>query len=229
MTVDMPIAPAEGALETAIDALQSSLRGELLGPGDAGYDAARKVHNGMIDRHPRLIARCRDVADVIAAVAFAREMELPLAIRSGGHNAAGFGTVDGGIVIDLSPMKGIRVDAAARTVRVETGCTWGDVDHATHAFGLATPNGFVSTTGVGGLTLGGGIGHLSRRYGLTIDSLLSADLVLADASVVTASPDQHPDLFWAIRGGGGNFGVVTSFEFELHRFGPMVTRCRSPV
>ena len=216
MTVDMPIAPAEGALETAIDALQSSLRGELLAPGDAGYDAARKVHNGMIDRHPRLIARCRDVADVIAAVAFAREMELPLAIRSGGHNAAGFGTVDGGIVIDLSSMKGIRVDAAARTVRVETGCTWGDVDHATHAFGLATPNGFVSTTGVGGLTLGGGIGHLSRRYGLTIDSLLSADLVLADASVVTASPDQHPDLFWAIRGGGGNFGIVTSFLFRLH-------------
>jgi FAD/FMN-containing dehydrogenase len=216
MTVDTPRAPIGELQDAAVDAFRARLRGELIGPGDSAYDTARRVHNGMIDRRPRLIARCRDVADVIAAVDFGRETGLPIAIRGGGHSAPGLGSVDDGLVIDLSPMKGIHVDATARTVRVETGCTWGDVDHATHAFGLATPSGFVSTTGVGGLTLGGGIGHLSRRFGLTIDSLLSADLVLADATVVTASPDEHPDLFWAIRGGGGNFGVVTSFLFRLH-------------
>ena len=227
MTVDMPIAAGRALPGEAVDAFRKVLRGELIGPGDAAYDAARRVHNGMIDRYPRLIARCRDVADVMAAVAFGRDHDLTIAIRSGGHSASGLGTVDDGLVIDLSPMKGIHVDADARTVRAETGCTWGDVDHATHAFGLATPSGFVSTTGVGGLTLGGGIGHLARRFGLTIDSLLSADLVLADGSVVTASPDEHEDLYWAIRGGGGNFGIVTSFLFRLHPVsmvyaGPMI-------
>jgi len=181
-----------------------------------GYDDARKVYNGMIDRRPALIARCVDVADVISAVNFARERGLPLAVRGGGHNGPGLGVCDDGLVIDLSRMKGVRVDPTARTVRVEGGCVWGEVDHATHAFGLATPSGFISTTGVGGLTLGGGIGYLSRTYGLTIDNLLGVDLVLADGRFVTASADENQDLFWAVRGGGGNFGVVTSFLFKLH-------------
>src|SRR5213595_2865576 len=202
--------------ETAIQELVSRMRGELLRPSDAGYEQAIQVYNCMIEKRPALIAHCVDVADVIAAVNFAREHELTLAVRGGGHSGPGLGTCDDGLVIDLSGMKGIRVDPSARTARVEGGCTWGEVDHATHAFGLAMPSGFISTTGVGGLTLGGGIGYLSRRFGLTIDSLLSADLVLADSTVVTASPDEHPDLFWALRGGGGNFGVVTSFTFKLH-------------
>jgi len=216
MTVETPIARTEPLSETVVDAFDERLRGELVRPGDAGYDALRRVHNGMIDRYPRLIARCRDVADVLTALDFGRDTGLAIAVRGGGHSVAGLGTVDDGLVIDLSPMKGIHVDPATLTVRVEAGCTWGDVDHATHAFGLATPSGFVSTTGVVGLTLGGGIGHLSRRFGLTIDSLLSADLVLADSTVVTTSSDLHPDLFWAIRGGGGNFGIVTSLLFRLH-------------
>jgi len=196
--------------------LKEALRGRLLGPDDAGYDEARKVHNGMIDKHPRLIARCADVADVTAAVNFARKNSLLLAVRGGGHNAGGLGVCDDGLVIDLSDMKGVRVDPTSRTVRVEGGCTWRDVDQATHAFGLATPNGAISTTGVAGLTLGGGIGHLTRSFGLSIDNLLAADLVLADGRFVTASDMENPDLFWAIRGGGGNFGVVTSFLFKLH-------------
>src|SRR5256714_7080903 len=170
----------------------------------------------MIDQHPALITHCADVADVISAVNFARQHQLTLAVRGGGHNGAGLGTCDGGLVIDLSHMKGIRVDPTKRTVRVEGGCTWGDVDHATHPFGLATPSGFISSTGVGGLTLGGGIGYLSRTYGLTIDNLLGVDVVLADGSVVTADAQQNADLFWAVRGGGGNFGVVTSVPFPLH-------------
>src|SRR2546423_3996408 len=170
----------------------------------------------MSEKRPALIAHCVDVADVIAAVNFAREHELTLAVRGGGHSGPGLGTCDDGLVIDLSGMKGIRVDPAARTVRVEGGCTWGDVDHATHAFGLATPSGFVSSTGVGGLTLGGGIGYLSRTHGLTIDNLLSVDIVLANGGFVTASATTHADLFWAVRGGGGNFGVVTSFLYQLH-------------
>lgn len=216
MAVDLPATDGGRLQETAVQAFRTILRGQLIRPGDAEYDAARRVHNGMIDKYPRLIARCLDVADVMAAIDFGREHGLTVAVRSGGHNAAGHGTVDDGLVIDLSPMKGIHVDPVARTVRVETGCTWGDVDHATHAFGMATPSGFVSTTGVGGLTLGGGIGHLSRGFGLTIDSMLSAELVLADGRAVTASLSDNPDLFWAIRGGGGNFGVVTSFLFRLH-------------
>ncbi len=197
-------------------ALADALRGDLIRPGDLPYDEARRVYNGMIDKHPRLIARCANVADVIAAVNFGREQGLAVAIRGGGHNAAGLGTCDDGIVIDLARMRGIRVDPQRRLVHVEGGATWGDVDHATHAFGLATPSGIISTTGVGGLTLGGGIGHLSRTYGLTIDNLVSADVVTADGDFLTASTDEHPDLFWALRGGGGNFGVVTSFTFRLH-------------
>ena len=209
----------------SIDQLKSSFRGELIQPADAAYESARKVYNGMIDKRPQLIARCVDVADVMAAVNFGRDNQMLTAIRGGGHNGAGLGTCDGGLVIDLSRMKGIRVDPAAKTVRVEAGCVWGDVDHATHAFGMATPCGFISTTGVGGLTLGGGIGYLTRQYGLTIDNLLSVDMVLADGSFVTANADENTDLFWAVRGGGGNFGVVTSFVFRLHpvsmvNFGP---------
>jgi FAD/FMN-containing dehydrogenase len=196
--------------------LEPTLRGRLIHPGDSDYDSARALYNGMIDKRPRLIARCVDVADVIASVNCARDQGLLLAIRGGGHNGPGLGSCNDGLVIDLSMMKGVRVDPARRTVRVDAGCTSGDVDHATHAFGLAVPFGIVSTTGVAGLTLGGGTGYLTRKHGLTIDNLLEADLVLADGSVVTASKDQHPDLFWAIRGGGGNFGVVTSFLFQAH-------------
>ncbi len=202
--------------ESSINDLKTSLRGTVIQAGDAGYDDAREVYNAMIDRKPRLIVRCADVADVIRAVNFSREHQLLLAIRSGGHNAGGLGICDDGLVIDLAPIKYTRVDPAARTVIAGAGCTWGDVDHATHAFGLATPSGVVSTTGVGGLTLGGGIGHLTRKCGLTIDNLLSADVVLADGRFVIANADENPDLFWAIRGGGGNFGVITSFTFKLH-------------
>src|SRR6266403_2507750 len=202
--------------EDSVTELKRSLRGGLIQPGDADYDEARKVYNGMIHKKPRLIARCVDVADVIRSVDFASENELLLAIRGGGHNAGGLGICDDGLVIDLAPMKYTRVDPAARTVTVGGGCTWGDVDHATHVFGLATPSGIISTTGVGGLTLGGGIGHLTRKCGLTIDNLISADLVLADGSFVKANADENSDLFWAIRGGGGNFGIVTSFTFKLH-------------
>jgi FAD/FMN-containing dehydrogenase len=202
--------------ETAVQELATQLRGTLLAPKDDGYEAACRVYNGMITKRPALIAQCVDVADVMASVNFAREHKLALAVRGGGHSGPGLGTCDDGLVIDLARMKGIRVDPAARTVRVEGGCVWGEVDHATHPFGLATPSGFISTTGVGGLTLGGGIGYLARTYGLTIDNLLGVDMVLADGSFVTASDDEHADLFWAVRGGGGNFGVVTSFLFRLH-------------
>ena len=196
------------------DEFRAAFRGELIEPGDAGYDDARAVYNGMIDRRPRLIARCVDAADAIAAGNLARDSGTLLAVRGGGHNAGGLGVWDDALVVDLSAMRSVHVDPAAGTVRVEGGATWGDVDHATHPFGLAVPSGFISTTGVGGLTLGGGIGYLTRQYGFTVDSLLSADVVLADGSFVTASDEEHPDLFWAIRGGGGNFGAVTSFQFR---------------
>lgn len=193
---------------------ERSLRGRVIRPSDADYDDARALYNGMIDKRPRLIARCVDVADVITAVNFAREQSLLLAIRGGGHNGPGLGSCDDGLVIDLSTMRSVRVDPASQTVRVEGGCTSGDVDHATHPFGLAVPFGIVSTTGVAGLTLGGGTGYLTRKFGLTIDNLLEADVVLADGSFVTASRNENSDLFWALCGGGGNFGVVTSFLFQ---------------
>ncbi|MEJ2668639.1 MAG: FAD-binding oxidoreductase [Deinococcales bacterium] len=202
--------------DTAVSLLRESLRGQLLTPGDDGYEEARSVYNAMIQRHPAAIARVADVADVITCVNTARDGNLTLAVRGGGHNAAGLGIVDAGHVVDLGNLTGLRVDAQARTVRVEAGCLWGDVDHATHPFGLAVPCGFIASTGVAGLTLGGGSGYLTRSCGLTIDNLLAADVVLADGSYVTASADEHPDLFWALRGGGGNFGIVTSFLFRAH-------------
>ena len=200
----------------AITTFTQSLRGTVIQPGDAAYEEARKLYNGMIDKRPRIIARCAGVADVIAAVNFGRQQRLLIAIRGGGHNGPGLGSCDDGLVIDLSSMRSVRVDPAKRTVRVEPGCTSADVDHATHAFGLAVPFGIVSSTGVAGLTLGGGTGYLTRKYGLTIDNLLEADVVLADGSFVTASKEAHSDLFWALCGGGGNFGVVTSFLFQAH-------------
>ena len=194
-------------------------RGAVIGRDDPGYEDARKVYNGMIDKRPLVIARCADAADVIAAVNFGRENGLPAAIRGGGHSGPGHCTVEDGLVIDLSSMKGIRVDPESAAVRVEPGCTSGEVDHATHAFGLAVPFGIVSTTGVAGLTLGGGTGYLTRKYGLTIDNLIEADVVLANGGFVKASKTHNPDLFWALRGGGGNFGVVTSFLFQAHKVG----------
>ena len=200
----------------SISDLKTKLRGRIIAPTDPEYDEARKVYNAMIDKKPRLIARCVDVADVIACVNFARENNLLLAVRSGGHNAGGLGIANDALVIDLAPIKFTRVDPAAKTVTVGGGCTWGDVDHVTHAFRRAVPSGIISTTGVGGLTLGGGIGHLTRKCGLTIDNMLSADVVLANGRFVRASAKENPDLFWALRGGGGNFGVVTAFTFKLH-------------
>jgi FAD/FMN-containing dehydrogenase len=211
--------------DAAVRELIAGVRGTVLRPGDSEYDAARLVRNGLIDRRPALIVRCAGTADVAAAVAFARDHDLVLSVRGGGHNVAGSAVNDGGMVIDLSAMRGVRVDPSARTVRVEGGATWGDVDPATQEFGLATPGGNVSSTGVGGLTLGGGMGQLRRKYGLSIDSLLAVEIVTADGQVRTASADQNPDLFWAVRGGGGNFGVVTAFEFRLHPVGPMVMLC----
>src|SRR2546429_1063705 len=202
--------------EDSIADFKRNLRGRLIKPGDKDYDEARKVYNGMIHKKPRLVTRCADVADVIRSVNFGRETDLLVAIRGGGHNAGGLGICDDGLVSDLASIKYTRVDPAARTVTVGGGCVWGDVDHATHVFGLATPSGFISTTGVGGLTLGGGIGHLTRKCGLTIDNLIGADVVLADGRLVTANERHHEDLFWALRGGGGNFGVVTSFVFKAH-------------
>jgi len=211
--------------ETLSSAARSELRGitgEIIGPEDSGYDEARKVHNGMIDRSPGVVIRAASADDVAAGIGFARSHDVPLAIRGGGHSAPGLGTIDDGVVIDLAPLSAVNVDAAGRTVAVGGGATLTQVDAATAEVGMATPLGILGTTGVGGLTLGGGIGHLARKHGLTIDNLLGADVVLADGSKVTASPDENADLFWALRGGGGNFGIVTAAYLQLHPIGPLV-------
>ncbi len=207
---------------SAFDELGGSFRGELLLPTRPGYDAARRIWNGAIDRHPACIARCTGVTDVVAAVRFARERNLEIAVRGGGHNVAGTAACDDGIVIDLSAMRAVWVDPAGRTAQVQGGALWGDVDHETQAHGLATTGGIVGHTGVAGLTLGGGIGFLMRKHGLTVDNLLAAEVVTAEGSIVRAAADERPDLFWALRGGGGNFGVVTSFTFALHPVDPAV-------
>jgi len=202
--------------EASIKQFGESLRGEIILPGDAGYDDARKVYNGMIDKKPAIIAKCFDVTDVVAAVNFGRENNMLISIRGGGHNAGGLGICDDGLVIDLSQIRYTHVDNKSKTIRVGGGCQWGDVDHAGYAFGLSVPAGVISTTGVGGLALGGGVGYLSRKYGLTIDNILEVDMVLADGSIVKANAKENEDLYWAIRGGGGNFGIVTSFLFQGH-------------
>src|SRR5438034_554935 len=208
--------------QAALGRLRSSSKGELVFPSDATYDERRKIWNGSIDRRPALIARCSSVSDIVAAVRFGRETDLPTAIRSGGHSFPGHSTCDGGLVIDLSPMKAIGVDVEKRTARVQAGVLLGELDRATQAFGLAVPAGIVTHTGLAGLTLGGGIGWLMRKYGLTVDQLLSVDMVTADGELVKASESENPDLFWGIRGGGGNFGIVTDFEFRLNPLGPTV-------
>ncbi len=212
--------------QEAIATFQSQLRGTLIMKEDAAYEDARQVYNAMISRYPAMIAPCCDAADVMACIRFARENGLKVSVRGGGHNAAGLGVCDDGLVIDLSGIRYVQVDPGARTVRVGGGCLWSDVDHATHPFGLAVPSGIISSTGVGGLTLGGGLGHLTRKYGLTIDNLLSVDIVLADGTFVVASAEENTDLYWAVRGGGGNFGVVTSFVFQAH---PVKTVCAGPM
>ncbi|MEU5264372.1 FAD-binding oxidoreductase [Amycolatopsis sp. NPDC021455] len=211
------------------EALAATLRGTLVTPADPGYDEARAVYNAMIDKRPAAIAYCRDAADVVTCVRYGREQGLALAVRGGGHNAGGLGVADGALVVDLSGLRSTTVDPVHHTVRADAGCTWGDVDHATVAFGMATPSGIVASTGVAGLTLGGGIGYLARRFGLTVDNLLAADVVLADGSFVQASESSHPDLFWALRGGGGNFGVVTSFTFRCHDIGEHGSVIAGPV
>jgi FAD/FMN-containing dehydrogenase len=214
---------AEVKLNTAaLGKLQSSFRGELVRPSDPTYDEKRKIWNGSIDRYPALIARCSSVGDVVAAVRFARDSDLPVAVRSGGHSFPGFSTCDGGLVIDLSPMKRIEVDLRTRTARVQAGVLLGELDRTTQAFGLAVPAGIVTHTGLAGLTLGGGIGWLMRKYGLTIDQLLSVDMVTANGELVKASETENPDLFWGIRGAGSNFGIVIEFEFRLNSVGPTV-------
>jgi len=207
---------------TALEEPGASFRGDLLLPASPGYDTARRIWNGAIDRHPACIARCTGVADVVTAVRFARDHDLEIAVRGGGHNVAGTALCDDGILIDLSAMRAVSVDPVERTALVQGGALWGDVDHETQAYGLATTGGIVSHTGVGGLTLGGGIGWLMRKHGLTVDNLLEAELVTAEGEIVRASAGDHPDLFWALRGGGGNFGVVSSFRFALHPVGPIV-------
>ena len=208
--------------EATVQGFKTSLRGPLLCPGDASYDDARKVWNGMIGRRPALIARCAGTADVIAAVRFAREHGLLVSVKGGGHNITGNAVCEGGLMIDLSPMKSVRVDPTKRIARAEAGLTWGEYNHETQAFGLASTGGVVSTTGIAGLTLGGGLGWLMGKHGLSCDNLLSADLVTAEGRLLTVSADDYPDLFWGLRGGGGNFGVVTSFEYRLHPVGPVL-------
>jgi FAD/FMN-containing dehydrogenase len=206
----------------AAQELANTFSGQLLKPADAGYEDARKVHNGLIDRRPALIARCRGAADVVDAVNLARKLHLEAAVRGGGHNVAGRATIDGGLMIDLAPMKGILVDPVARTVRAQGGVTWGELNRETQLHGLAVTGGIVSSTGIAGLTLGGGLGWLMGKHGLALDNLRSIELITAEGKVVSASKEKEPDLFWAVRGGGGNFGVATSFEYQLHPVGPMV-------
>jgi FAD/FMN-containing dehydrogenase len=208
--------------DAAIRDLRASLRGPLLQPADPGYDTARKIDNAMIDRRPALIARCAGVADVLGAVRFARKHDVLVSVRAGGHNVAGNAVCDGGLVIDVSPMKGIRVDPGGRTAQAQAGVTWGELDAEAQAFGLATTGGVISTTGIAGLTLGGGVGWLNGRFGLACDNLISADVVTADGQFLRASEQENAELFWGLRGGGGNFGIVTSFEYRLHPLGPMV-------
>ncbi len=215
--------PSVSSVADAVVQHAPTFTGEFLTPGDAGFDTARRVHNGLIDKRPALIARCRGVADVVDAINLTHRLGLEVAVRGGGHNVAGRATIDGGVMIDLSLMKGIYVDAISRTVRAEGGTTWAEVNRATQLHGLAVTGGVVSSTGVAGLTLGGGLGWLMGKYGLALDNLLSVELVTAEGKVVRASAEEEPDLFWALRGGGGNFGVATSFEFRLHAIGPMVT------
>ncbi len=214
--------PGDGLDEEDIQQLRANFRGQLIRSRDDGYDAARAVFNAMIDRRPALIARCAGVADVIAAVNFARENDLQVAVRGGGHSVSGYSVVDGGVVIDPFPMKGIWVDPEARTARAQAGLTWGELDRETQAFGLAVTGGRVTHTGIAGLTLGGGSGWLERKLGFTVDNLISADVVTADGRFVRASAEENEDLFWGLRGGGGNFGIVTSFEYRLHRVGPIM-------
>ncbi|MCA1617565.1 MAG: FAD-dependent oxidoreductase, partial [Acidobacteria bacterium] len=217
MTQQQPIATGRLTLDDdTVQDFTASLRGEVLRPTDEGYDETRKIHNGMIDRRPTLIARCAGVADVIASVQFARDQQLLVSVRCGGHSVPGFSVSDGGLMIDLSRMRDVRVNAARQTVHAEGGVTWGDFDHETQAFGLAATGGVARPTGIAGLTLGGGHGFLMRKYGLACDNLLSVDLVTAEGNLLTASADEHADLFWGLRGGGGNFGVATSFEYRLH-------------
>jgi FAD/FMN-containing dehydrogenase len=217
---------ATGALMAIDDAkvqdFRVRLRGDLLRPGDEGYDGARRIHNGMIDRRPALIARCAGVADVVASVNFARDHQLRVSVRGGGHGVPGFALCDGGLMIDLSRMRSVRVDPAGQTARAEGGVTWGDFDHETQAFGLATTGGIARPTGIAGLTLGGGHGYLMREFGLACDNLLSVDLVTAEGQLLTASAEAHPDLFWGLRGGGGNFGIASAFEYRLRPLGPVL-------
>jgi FAD/FMN-containing dehydrogenase len=211
------------ALSSAIDALAPAFGGHLLQSSDPDYDQARRVHNGLIDKHPAVIARCSGTADIVASIALARHLGLEIAVRGGGHNVAGKATVDGGLMIDLSQMKGIHVDVKARRARAQGGVTWAEFNRETQLHGLATTGGVVSSTGVAGLTLGGGLGWLMAKHGLALDNLLSAEVVTADGRVLEVSASENPDLFWAVRGGGGNFGIAASLEFQLHPVGPMVT------
>jgi FAD/FMN-containing dehydrogenase len=222
LRVTMTQGAETGLKDSVVEAFQTSLRGMLLRPGGAGYDEARTIHNGMIDRRPALIARCAGVADVVTAIRFARAHDLLMSVRGGGHGMPGFAVCEGGLMLDLSGMNGVHVDPHHQTVRADAGVTWGAFDHETQAFGLATTGGVVGSTGIAGLTLGGGHGFLMRRYGLACDNLLAADVVTADGQFLTASATEHPDLFWGLRGGGGNFGVVTSFAYQLHPVGTML-------
>ena len=216
------MASVPSVAEAVVD-LTNTFTGQLLKPVDAGYEDARKVHNGLVDKRPALIARCRGVADVVDAVQLARKLQLEVAVRGGGHNVAGRATVDGGLMVDLAPMKGIHIDTKGRTVRAQGGVTWAELNRETQLHGLAVTGGIVSSTGIAGLTLGGGLGWLMGKYGLALDNLRSVDLVTAEGKVVRTSKDEEPDLFWAVRGGGGNFGIATSFEYQLHPVGPMIT------